>query len=322
MDFDRFLVWRRQYAIVEMSQSPVRPVTCFSVYEALVKDGIAKKDRMGLYSLVSEAPVAGAKRSARLIMNELVKDNQRLIRKLVSQLAKRSTAFLEEEDLFQAGCMGFMRTLERFDPDRFSDKKRGASFATYLRHWVRAFLQASIADQQTIKQPRGYGMPYQVHKRIEEFEQRNGRAAEASDLGTIPKRGPKKKRVDIPVTQEMLDGWRAAAKSIVSLDRPVAFRPGDEGFDDTIGTGPDYARQELPDSSKSPEQLMTRAVLAEKAEKVVQALGPSSRQLIEEMREGVTVTTVAKRLGVSDEYVRRLRREAIEKVKRMMAREV
>lgn len=299
-----------------MSQSAVRPVTCFRIYEDLVKDGIAKKDHQGLYTLVSESPAALAKRTAKLLMNDLVKDNQRLVRKLVSQLAKRSTAFIEEEDLFQAGCMGFMRALERFDPDRFSDKKRGASFATYLRHWVRYFLQASIADQQTIKQPRGYGMPYQVHKRSEEFEQRHGRKPEASELGTIPKRGPKGKKLDIPVTQEMLDGWHVAAKAIVSIDRSVvAQRASDFDQDDPM-------QQEIADSSKSPEQLMTRAVLAETAEKVVQSLGPSSRQLVEEMREGVTVAVVAKRLSVSEEYVRRLRRDAIEKVKRMMAREV
>lgn len=316
MDFDRFYVWRKHFAIVELSQAPLKPVTCHKVYAELVADGLAQQDTHGYCTLVPGVDVALARRQSSRLLNELVRDNQRLVRKLVSQLARRSTAFLEEEDLFQAGCLGFMRALEKFDPDRFADKKRGASFATYLRHWVRHFMQASIVDQQTIKQPRGHGMPYAIYKRIEDFTQKHGRAPEPHELGTI--KSAAKKR-EVPITQAMLDQWYNNGKSIISLDRVNSARNGFNGQRLTgfeAGTVSEEVGQgELPDSSKSPEQLMTRAQLGLKAAALLERFGPITREYIEEVREGVPAEVSARKRGVTEGYVRKMRRDAVDRLR-------
>lgn len=55
---------------------------------------------------------------------------------------------LEAEDLIQAGALGLMRAIEKFDPER------GVQFSTYGTQWVRQAVQRLIANQRrTIRTP-------------------------------------------------------------------------------------------------------------------------------------------------------------------------
>ncbi len=60
---------------------------------------------------------------------------------LVNSIARAyRTARLEHADLVQEGCVGVLRALRRFDPDR------GVPFAAYTTLWVRQALQELRSD--------------------------------------------------------------------------------------------------------------------------------------------------------------------------------
>lgn len=324
MDFIAFYVWRKNFAIGEMVKAPIRPETCHRVYKELFDEGYAKIDTDGYYTLTpkaTDAYIASAERAAKRGMGALVKENERLIRKLVAQLSRHTSMRVEDQDMFQAGLMAFMRALERFDPDRFSIKKQGASFSTYLRHWVRHYMQIAILDEQTIKRPRGYGMPASVHKKMREIFELTGQRATPEQLGTF--KDGKKER---PVTQELLDTWAICRNTITSIESMQSGRSAilaDEceeyipfGVAQKIAQG----EGDLPDSSKSPEELLGRAQMAQKAEEIVATLCESDRLLVEEIREGVSNKKIAKRMGVTEEYARQKRWALMEKLQRMVGR--
>src|SRR5581483_4014210 len=177
----------------------------------------------------------------------LVKENEKLVRKIVNQLFKRQLQFTEEEDLYQSGLMALCRTLEKFDPSRFSNKSLGGSFASYLRHWIRDYTQKSTLNQQTIRHPKGFGMPFPIHKKIEDFKARHGRAPTAQELGSYKTKGGK----EVPVTEDKLLKWQSAMNSVVSLDAAHDNGPRDQERSATQG----FVASDVPDSSKSPQAL-------------------------------------------------------------------
>lgn len=55
---------------------------------------------------------------------------------------------MDREDLVQEGCLGLLRAIERFDPDR------GNRFGTYAAWWIRQSMTRAIADKvRTIRVP-------------------------------------------------------------------------------------------------------------------------------------------------------------------------
>jgi RNA polymerase sigma factor (sigma-70 family) len=68
----------------------------------------------------------------------------------VAKRRARGCEHLREEDLIQAGALGLMRALEKFEPER------GHQFSTYANWWVRQSIGRAAADQdRTIRLPIG-----------------------------------------------------------------------------------------------------------------------------------------------------------------------
>src|SRR5579859_3116870 len=121
------------------------------------------------------------------LAGQLLKENEPLLRKYVQRVLKYSSVPCEEEDAMQAGRIGFMVAMGRFDPNR------PTKFSTMLWPWVRYEVAAVITKETKIKKPRGAGMNYQDYRKCDMIETRLGRPATAEDLG---------------VSQEMMDKWR------------------------------------------------------------------------------------------------------------------
>ena len=125
MDLSKFYAWKRASVIVELAKGPAtneymvrgrKYATCQGVYDALVEDGTATKSK-GKYVFLGQADdIARARRDANRLLNELVKENEKLVRKLVGQFFKKTMHFTEEEDLYQAGLLAFCMALKKFDP--------------------------------------------------------------------------------------------------------------------------------------------------------------------------------------------------------------
>lgn len=334
MDFDKFYEWKRATIVLEMAREDgTIAETCHALYDILVEDGVAYrcditrivkgkhiKGRRGKdttvtkpgYRLTDEgnATLPASLKTSNRLLAELLKENEKLVRKIVNQLFKKTTLFVEEEDLFQSGCMAFVKTLSKFDPSRYSNKGLGSSFAVYLRHWTRDYVQKSTCDQQPIHHPRGYGMPYVVHKSIEDFVGRYGRQPDASELGTY--KGEK-------ITDKMLDSWRAANHGVVSLDNPaggVEFRKNTD-FVEIGQDRPDFVQ--APDSSKSPARLFERAEALAALEKVKEILTPLERRIIDAVQDGVKAYKgIAEEFGVTEDDCREARSEAMFKIREIL----
>jgi RNA polymerase sigma factor (sigma-70 family) len=336
MDFAKFYTWRRSAALVELSTKDVAPDTCASVYEGLLAEGlithalvevtkVTKKKTttktVAGYTLTEagDEAMAGARKTSSRLITELLRENDKLVRKLVNQLFKKSMAFTEEEDLYQSGLMAFCKALEKFDPSRFSRKGLGGSFCTYLRHWIRDYVQKSTTRQQPIKHPRGFGMPYSIHKKAEEIHSLTGLVATAEQLGTYKFKGK-----TIKVTDDLLLRWGASLNSIVSMDGSGDGEHGrnlhstEAGY---VGGVLSKVSIDAPDSSKSPLSLYEAAEQAKFAEYLIDGLDAQERVVLSMMREGdASNRKVAGVLGCKDDCARDYKASLIVKLQKRAKR--
>lgn len=107
--------------------------------------------------------------------NFIVANVHRLIRRgLVSPMSSIASSPLE--DLIQAGRLGYMKALEKFDPEK-------GAFPTYAQHWIRHEVQQAALVETTIRKPKDSGLPYAALKKMDEIRTRFGRDATAEELG-------------------------------------------------------------------------------------------------------------------------------------------
>jgi RNA polymerase sigma factor (sigma-70 family) len=82
------------------------------------------------------------------LLDRLVRDHDKLIKRLVRKAAFAERSSEDLEDLFQAGCIGFVTAVEKFDPGR------GCSISTYAAHWIRHEVQQATRAARPVRLPR------------------------------------------------------------------------------------------------------------------------------------------------------------------------
>lgn len=127
----------------------------------------------------------------------LLKKNMALVVKMVKKYSRYAPASVEHEDLIQAGCIAFLQTLDRVDPDR--------KFSTLYAYWVRSEIGKCIDRSTTIYRPKSANIPYPIWQKMQSIETRRGRPATAEELG---------------VTQARLDRW-LTLPTTQSLDQEI-----------------------------------------------------------------------------------------------------
>ena len=73
-------------------------------------------------------------------MDLLVRSNIKLVSKIANQYVGATTSAIDIEDLFQAGVIGLLSAIERFDP-AFDNE-----FSTYAVHWIRQSITREICN--------------------------------------------------------------------------------------------------------------------------------------------------------------------------------
>lgn len=137
------------------------------------------------------------------LLNRIVRDNMPLVQKFVNRLMRRTTVFCDIEDAMQAGMIGLVAAIRKYDP------KRPTRFSTMAYPWVRHEVSNMLQHQTQMYRPKGAGMPYQEHRKNEAIQARLGRDATAAELGT---------------TEERLKKWQDAVFHFVPMNEITTVR--------------------------------------------------------------------------------------------------
>jgi RNA polymerase sigma-B factor len=210
---------------------------------------------------------------------------------LARQLASRYRHAGEPlEDLIQVACLGLLKAIDRFEPDR------GHAFTKYAVPTILGELKRHFRDKGwSVHVPRStQELVLKVSEALGELPAKLGRSPRPRDVA---------KAVGAPV-EDVLEAMEAAtAYEATSLDAP---RPGD-GEDDSWTYG---------DSVASEERGYHLVEIGESLRSTLEAL-PARERLILRLRfeEDLTQAEIAARVGISQMHVSRLLRRSLDRLK-------
>ncbi len=220
--------------------------------------------------------LAAAQQGDREAAGRLVADNTGLIWSIARRYFGRGA---EPEDLYQLGCLGFLKAVEGFDPDY------GTCFSTYAVPKIAGEIRRFLRDDGPVKVSRSIReQAAQIHAARVRLEQHLGREPVLSELSR-----------ETGLTPEEIAYAETAAGPTESLQR----ESGEDGFTLELVLG-DYAAEE-----RMLEQVALRAA--------VETLPERERQVLSlRYGHGMTQQSCARVLHVSQVQISRIERRAID----------
>ena len=225
--------------------------------------------------------LSAAQAGDRAAEERLIVENSRLIWSVVRRYTGRGA---EQEDLYQLGCIGFLKAIHGFDPDF------GTQFSTYAVPKIAGKMRRFLRDDGTVKVSRT-------------LRERSARIAQArTELSAALGREPVLSELAEYLTLEPEDIAMAetATASVTSLSAETGEGLtlesvlGDEGMEDALV-----------------EQLDLRAAIARL---------PERERTVIDLRyfRAFTQERTARVIGVSQVQVSRIERRAVERLRRML----
>ena len=214
---------------------------------------------------------------------KLVEANSGLIWSIVRRYLGRG---VESEDLYQLGCVGFLKALQTFDTEY------GTRFSTYAVPKISGEIRRFLRDDGPVKVSRSLRERALVIRAAKErLEQQLGRDPRISELAA-----------ETGLRPEEIAETELAVSDVSSLQQAM----GEDGL----------SLQDVIADPVSEEWLLDHLSLR----LAVAALAPRERAVIDlRYGRGLTQTAAAKVLGVSQVQVSRLERRALEELRRRMA---
>ena len=212
----------------------------------------------------------------------LIEENAGLIWSVARRYFGRG---VEPEDLYQLGCLGFIKAVEGFDLEY------GTRFSTYAVPKIAGEIRRFLRDDGMIKVSRSVKeQAAQIHMARIAMEQRVGREPTILELSR-----------ETGISPEDIAFAETATEPAESLQRPT----GEDGFTLELVLG-DYQAEE-----RMLEQVSLRAL--------VEKLPERERKVIAlRYYHGLTQQSCAKVLCVSQVQISRLERRAIERLRELM----
>lgn len=231
-----------------------------------------------LYSLLRLAQEGDREAAGRL-----VEENSGLIWSIARRFFGRG---VDPDDLYQLGCVGFLKAIEGFD------EGYGTRFSTYAVPKISGEIRRFLRDDGMLKVSRSIKeQAQQIRSARTELEQRIGREPTISELAR-----------ETGMSAEDIAFAETATGPAESLQRET----GEDGFTLELVLG-DYGAEE-----KLVEHVALRAA--------IEKLPERERQVVAlRYYHGLTQQNCAKVLHVSQVQISRLERRAVEELRKMLS---
>ena len=215
---------------------------------------------------------------------QLAAAHQRLIGSIVRRFLISGR---EREDLYQVGCIGLLKAIDRFDPDR------GLEFTTFATPTIMGEIKRHFRDK---------GWSVRVPRRLQELSARVNQVTDdlTSELNRTPTVEEIAERLDTSVDEVLEAMESSSAYSSVPLEGGTTEDEDAPGIIDRFAT-------EDADLISSDDRIVIEETLA--------SFSPREQDAIR-MRfvEGLTQVEIAEKLGISQVQVSRLLRRALKRV--------
>lgn len=208
--------------------------------------------------------------------------NMRLVLSLVKRFwAKRANA----DDVFQAGCIGLIKSIDNFNPDM------GVKFSTYAVPMILGEIKRYLRDGNSLRVSRSIrDTAYKILKVREEIERRD----EEATLSRIAD----EMQVKLSEVAYALD----AISDPVSLFDPVYNKSGDSLL----------LVDQIYDEKNNAENWTEQVALTE----AIEELGDREKKILFlRYYEGKTQTEISKEVGISQAQVSRLEKNALNEIR-------
>ena len=213
---------------------------------------------------------------------QLLEENAGLIWSVVRRYCGRG---VDREDLYQLGCLGFVKAVRGFDPSY------GTQFSTYAVPKIAGEIRRFLRDDGAVKVSRSLKEKAQLIRLArDKLGHRLGREPALSELSR-----------ETGLEPEEIAGAETAVLGVASLQD----ESGEEGFslEDVLGT------------DAMEERLLERLALRE----AIAALPEREQQVIAlRFYRGMTQDSAARVLGVSQVQVSRLERRAVGRLRELL----
>ena len=232
-----------------------------------------------------EELIARAKAGDEEASESLVQENAGLIWSVARRFVGRGT---ETEDLYQLGCLGFLKAVEGFD------LAYGTQFSTYAVPKIAGEIRRFLRDDGTIKVSRGI--------KEQAATIRTARAKLTLELNREPT--IQEISLETGFTPEEI----AMAETATDATESIQRESGEEGF----------TLEDVLTDTESEERMVEKIALRQ----AVEAL-PERERLVIQLRyyHGLTQQRAAKVLSVSQVQVSRIEKRALEMLRETMGGE-
>ena len=218
---------------------------------------------------------------------QLIEGNLRLVLSVIQRFDKRGE---NPDDLFQVGCIGLIKAISNFDPDKC------VRFSTYGVPMIAGEVRRYLRDNSAIRVSRSIrDMAYKILQCKEAMQLRLGREPTLEEIA---------KELDLPREE--------VSQALDAICAPVSLY--DTVFTD--GGDPLTVMDQVSDSKNTEEGWMDHITLR----LAFQALQPREQEILSlRFYDGKTQMEVASHLGISQAQVSRLEKGAIQSMRKYIS---